>query len=91
MKRRYPGNEVGGRCFEPHSESEVKCKAFDTKISFHSDANKTTGNVHMKSFALSLAFIMRFDATQKCPIAKQTRNYFSYSIETRLYCGNTVV
>ena len=40
--------------FEPHYESEAKCKGF---ISF-TDANKT--NYHMKSFALSLAFIMKF-------------------------------
>ena len=32
-------------------------------ISFHSYANKP--NFHLKSFALSLAFIMRFRATQK--------------------------
>ena len=36
------------------------------KISFHSYANKT--NFHMKTFALSLAFIMRFTATRKWPI-----------------------
>ena len=45
-------------CFEPHYESEAKCKAFIMKISFHSHANK--GYFHMKSFALSLAFITRF-------------------------------
>ena len=42
-------------CLEPHYESEAKCKVFVMKISFHSYANKT--NFHMKSFALSLAFI----------------------------------
>ena len=36
------------------------------KISFHSHANKT--NFHKQSFALSLAFIMRFTATRKWPI-----------------------
>ena len=36
------------------------------KISFHSCANKT--NFHMKRFALSLGFIMRFTATRKWPI-----------------------
>ena len=36
------------------------------KIGFHSNANKT--NFHMKRFALSLAFIMRFTATHKWPI-----------------------
>ena len=54
-------------CFEPHYESEVKCKVFVMKISFHSYANKT--NFHMKSFALSLAFIVRFTATRKWPIS----------------------
>ena len=52
-------------CFEPHYESETKCKDFVMKISFHSYANKT--NFHMKSFALSLAFIVRFTATRKWP------------------------
>ena len=42
-------------CFEPHYESEAKCKVFVLlKISFHSYANKT--NFHMKSFALILLF-----------------------------------
>ena len=36
------------------------------KIGFHSYANET--NFHMKSFALSLAFILRFKATRKWPI-----------------------
>ena len=36
------------------------------RISFQSYANKT--NFHMKSFALSLAFIMRLTATRKWPI-----------------------
>ena len=39
---------------------------FIMKISFRSYANKT--NFRMKSFALSLAFIMRFTATWKWPI-----------------------
>ena len=43
-------------CLEPHFESEAKCKVFIMKISF----------IHtMKSFARSLAFIMRFTATRK--------------------------
>ena len=50
-------------CFELHYESEAKCKVFVIKISFHSNVNKT--NFHMKSFALSLASIMRFTATRK--------------------------
>ena len=41
-------------------------KVFIMKISFHSYANKT--NFRMKSFALSLAFIMRFTATRNWPI-----------------------
>ena len=53
-------------CFEPHYESEAKCKVFVMKISCHSYANKT--NFHMKSFVLSLAFIVRFTATRKWPI-----------------------
>ena len=36
------------------------------KISFHSHANKT--NFHIKSFALNLAFIVRFIATRKWSI-----------------------
>ena len=59
-KRPFPS------CFEPHYQSEAKCKVFVTKISFHSYANKT--NFHMKCFALSLAFIVRFTATRKWPI-----------------------
>ena len=50
-------------CFEPHYESDSKWKVFVMKISFHSYANKT--NFQMKSFALSLAFIVRFIATRK--------------------------
>ena len=41
---------------------------FIMNISFHSYANKT--KFHMKNFALSLAFVMRFKATRKCPIQK---------------------
>ena len=51
--------------YELHCTKE-KFKVFIMKIRFHSDANKT--NFHMKSFALRLAFIMRFTATRKCPI-----------------------
>ena len=42
------------------------------KISLLSDANKT--NFHMKGFALSLAFIMRFTATRKWPICVDLGN-----------------
>ena len=55
-------------CIEPHYESEAKYKVFVMKISVHSYANKT--NFHMKSFALSLAFIVRFTATRKWPIER---------------------
>ena len=55
-------------CFEPHNESKAKCKDFIMKIIFHSYRNKT--NFHMKSFACSLAFIMRFKATWKWPFEK---------------------
>ena len=58
-------------CFEPHSQSEAKCKTFHVKISFHSNANKT--NFHMKRFALILAFIMRFTATRKWPVDEMVK------------------
>ena len=49
-KMRDPGNEVAfSSCFEPHNESEAKCKVFFMEVTFHSNANKT--NFHMKSFA----------------------------------------
>ena len=51
------------------------------KISFHSNANKT--NYHMKSFALSLAFIVRFTATRKWPIKKTV--HFNFIIPL-IYC-----
>ena len=53
-------------CFEPHFQCETKCKVFIMKISYHSYAIKT--DFHMKSFALGLAFIMRFTAIGKWPI-----------------------
>ena len=51
-------------CFEPHYESEAKCKVFimRTRLVFRSYANKT--NFHMKNFAVRLAFIMRFTGSQ---------------------------
>ena len=51
-------------CFEPHYESEAKCKVFIMKDSFHS--YKT--NFLIKSFAFNLVFIMRFTATRKWPV-----------------------
>ena len=47
---------------------EAKCKVFIMKISFHSYENKT--NCYMKNIVLSVAFIMRFTATRKWPIAQ---------------------
>ena len=44
------------------------------KISFHSYVNKT--NFHMKSFALSLAFIVRLTATRKWSIALDLQRRF---------------
>ena len=56
-------------CFEPHYESEAKCKVFIKKISFHSYVNKT--NSQTKSFALSRVFTKKFTATRKWPIQKR--------------------
>ena len=56
--------------FEPHYESKAKCKVFVLKISCHLYADKT--RFHMKSFALNLAFIVRFSATRKWPIIKDS-------------------
>ena len=63
INRQFPN------CFQPHYESEAKCKVFVMKISFHSYANKI--NFHMKSFALSVAFIVRFTATRKWQLELQ--------------------
>ena len=57
----------------PRYESEDKCKVLIMKISFHSFANKT--NFRMKSFALSLSFVMRFIASRKWPFYSSV--YFS--------------
>ena len=51
-------------CFEPHCKSEAKCNVFITKI-MNIYANIIYAS---KSFALSLAFVMRFTATRKWPI-----------------------
>ena len=51
--------------------------SFLMKISFHSHANKT--NFHMKSFAVSLAFIMRFTATRKWPIENEELSFPSFT------------
>ena len=71
VKKLKQNNRLFPSCFEPHYDSEAKCKVIIMKISFHSYANKT--NFHMKSFALSLAFIMRFTATRKWPIQSWSR------------------
>ena len=49
-----------------HFRVALKCKVFIMKINFHSYVDKT--NFHMKSFAYSLAFIMRFTATREWPV-----------------------
>ena len=59
----YHSNRPFPSCFEAHYESEATCKVFAMKISFHSYANKS--NFHMKSFALSLAFIVRFTSNSE--------------------------
>ena len=50
-------NRPFASCCEPHYESEAKCEVFI----IHSYAKKT--DFYMKSFALSLTFIMRFTTT----------------------------
>ena len=50
------------------------------KISFHSYAYKT--NFHMKSFAHSLAFIVRFTTTWKWPIGWPFLEFRTYSINS---------
>ena len=50
-------------------KASLSSKVFQMKISFHSYANKT--NFHVNSFALSLTFIVRFEATRKWLIATQ--------------------
>ena len=55
------------------------CIVLIMKISFHSYANKT--NFHMKSFALSLAFVMRFKVTQKWPIVLGMTYTLSYNAQ----------
>ena len=55
-------------CFEPLYESEALCIVFIAKRTFHLYANKT--NFHIKSFALSVTFIMRFKTTRKRPFSK---------------------
>ena len=47
-------------------ESEASCIVFIIKVSFHSCVNKT--NFYMKSFALSLAFVMRLEATRNVTV-----------------------
>ena len=54
-------NRPFSSCCEPRYESKDKCKTFHVKISFIYIWMKT--NFPSKSFALGLAFIMRFKAT----------------------------
>ena len=53
-------------CLEPSNGSEDNCRVFVMKTSFHSYTNKA--NFRMKSFAPSLAFVMRFTAIRKWSI-----------------------
>ena len=53
-------------------KARLSAKLFNVKISFHSNANKT--NFHVKRFAVSLAFIMRFTATRIWPIERSQRS-----------------
>ena len=50
------------------NQNEVKCSAFDMKMSFHSHANKT--HFHKKGCALGLTLKVRVLGTQKWPIKK---------------------
>ena len=50
-----------------YAPSEIRQKSFHMKISFVCIYMKI--NFHKKNFALNLAFIMRFTATRKWPIA----------------------
>ena len=67
-------------CFEPHYEDEAKCKVFIMNTGFHSYANTT--DFEMKSFVLSLAFIMRFTATRKWPIQWRLKARVALSLNT---------
>ena len=52
-------------------------QSFCYEICFHSCANKT--NFHIKSFALSLAFVMRFTAARKWPIPAVCKRSISFN------------
>ena len=52
--------------FGKNDTISMRSSSSNAKISFHSHANKI--HFHMKSFALSLAFIMRCATTRGCPI-----------------------
>ena len=75
-------------CFEPHYGSEAKCKNFNMKISFYSYAKRHYTNLHIKSFALNLAFMMRFTATRNGPFLNQrSKPTTQYRPVTRILCG----
>ena len=63
------------------------CGSFVTALSFHSNANKT--NCKMKSFALTLAFAMRFKATRKWPISDYFRIISGLSTEKLCFKANS--
>ena len=54
--------------YGPLYQNEAKCSAFDTKMTFHSHANKT--HFHNKGCALGLLLKVRVLGTQKWPIVK---------------------
>ena len=69
-------------CFERHYESEALCIVFIMKINFHSCANNT--EFQMKSFTLSLAFVMRFKHFGTGLLEEKTRPERVAEIETKL-------
>ena len=74
VKQYFHGFAIGHVrvAFEPHYESEAKCKAFHVKISFVCKRMKT--HFDNKNFGRNLAFIMRFKATRKWPIVYTVRS-----------------
>ena len=66
-----PGTRASSNTSFPSStgplyQNEVKCSAFDIKMIFNSNANKT--HFHKKGFELGLILKMRIFRTQKWPI-----------------------
>ena len=61
-------NRLFPSCCETHYESEARCKALQSFVCI-----LIKSNIHMKSFAPSLAFITRFTATRKWPIESKLK------------------